>query len=175
MDRHVGSRPTVSAWMSLMSIILKFYTGSLMINLGFHDILGSGIKQDHRSGKERQCCRYIRTVSIIYIARVIFRVRLCPQPIKLNGLFRHALTRPDQVDIWDQVLLCAYWNDQIKQFIMLRLPLVRKDRRFFCAEREKLQMERYIRDHSFTNLLPSGEIKGAEPITEDKIQKNKAA
>ena len=124
MDRHVGSRPTVSAWMSLMSIILKFYTGSLMINLGFHDILGSGIKQDHRSGKERQCCRYIRTVSIIYIARVIFRVRLCPQPIKLNGLFLHALTIPDQVvshartarvtDIWDQEPLCAYRNDQIK-------------------------------------------------------------
>ena len=106
---------------------------------------------------------------------MIFRVRLCPQPIKLNGLFQHALTRPDQVDIWDQELLCAYWNDQIKQFIMLRLPLVRKDRRFFCMEMEKSQMKRYLRDHSFTNLLPSGEIKGAEPITEDKIQKNKAA
>ena len=39
------------------------------------------------------------------------------------------------MDIWDQVPLCAYWNDQIKQFILLRLPLVRKDRRFFCAIR----------------------------------------
>lgn len=65
VNRHVGSRPTVSARMSLMSIILKFYTISLMTNPFFHDILGSGIKQGHRSGKERQCCRYIRIVSWI--------------------------------------------------------------------------------------------------------------
>ena len=88
-----------------------------MTNLYSHVIVGSGKKQDHRSGKERQCCRYIRTVSRIYIARVIFRVRLCPQLIKLNGLFRHALTRPDQVDIWDQVPPCAYWNNQINRSI----------------------------------------------------------
>ena len=40
---------------------------------------------------------------------------------------------------------------------------------------EKSQMKQYLRDHSNSNLLPSGEIKEAEPITEDKIQKNKAA
>ena len=146
MDRHVGSRPTVSAWMSLMSIILKFYTGSLMINLGFHDILGSGIKQDHRSGKERQCCRYIRTVSIIYIARVIFRVRLCPQPIKLNGLFRHALTRPDQVDISDQVLLCAYWNNQINRSINAETAACPKRQAvFLCGKGEITDGKIYTR------------------------------
>ena len=86
-------------------------------NTAFSCYSGQWNKQDHRSGKERQCCRYIRTVSRIYIARVIFRVRLCPQLIKLNGLFRHALTRPDQVDIWDQVPPCAYWNNQINRSI----------------------------------------------------------
>ena len=45
---------------------------------------------------------------------MIFREQLCPQLIKLKGLFRHALIRPDQVDIWDQVPPCAYWNDQEK-------------------------------------------------------------
>ena len=69
-------------------------------------------KQGHRFGKERQCCRYIHTVQEIYIARMIFGEQLCPQPKRLNGLIRHALKRPDQVDIWDQVSLCAYWNDQ---------------------------------------------------------------
>ena len=83
-----------------------------MTNLYSHVIVGSGKKQDHRSGKERQCCRYIHRISEVYIARAIFWVRLCLQPIKLNGLIRHALTRPDQVDIWDQVPLRTYWNEQ---------------------------------------------------------------
>ena len=90
-------------------------------------------KQDLRSGKERQCCRYIHRIPEVYIARAIFWVRLCLQPIKLNGLIRHALTRPDQVDIWDQVPLCAYWNEQIKTVILQKLPLVREDRRFFLC------------------------------------------
>lgn len=77
-------------------------------------------KQGHRFGKERQCCRYIHRLSEVYIARAIFWVRLCLQPIKLNGLIRHALTRPDQVDIWDQVPLCAYWNEQIKNSLLYR-------------------------------------------------------
>ena len=79
------------------------------------------------------------------------------------------------MDIWDQVPLCAYWNDQIKQLILLRLPLVRKDRRFFCAEKEKSQMKRYLRDHSDMNLLPSGEIKEPESITDDQILMNNKA
>ena len=132
-------------------------------------------KQDHRSGKERQCCRYIHRLSEVYIARAIFWVRLCLQPIKLNGLIRHALTRPDQVDIWDQVPLCAYWNEQIKTVILQKLPLVREDRRFFCAEMEKSQMKRYLRGHSDTKLLPSGEINEKGIKTDDQILMNNKA
>lgn len=80
------------------------------------------------------------------------------------------------MDIWDQVPLCAYWNEQIKTVILQKLPLVREDRRFFCAEMEKSQMKRYLRGHSFTNLLPSGEIKETEIKTDDQIlMNNKAA
>lgn len=43
----------------------KFYTGSLMTTLFFYDIVVNGMKQDYRSGKERQCCRYIRIITEI--------------------------------------------------------------------------------------------------------------
>ena len=55
---------------------------------------------------------------------MIFREQICPQPIKLKGLFRHALTGPDQVDIRNRVPSRAYWNDQKNQFALQRLPLV---------------------------------------------------
>ena len=49
---------------------------------------------------------------------------LCPQPIKLNGLFLHALIRPDQVDIWDQVYLNVRWDEQMNEAMLLGMPLV---------------------------------------------------
>ena len=74
-------------------------------------------KEDDRSGKERQWCIHRHIISRIYIARVNFMGRICPQPAKLNGVLRHAFTIPDQVDICDQVPPCAYWSDQIDQSI----------------------------------------------------------
>ena len=71
----------------------------------------------------------------------------------------HALQRPDQVDIWDQVALRAYWDDQIKTVYFIETAACPKDRRFFNAEMEKSQMKRYLRGHSNTILLPSWEIK----------------
>ena len=113
----------------------RFYTTSIMTRLRVSCYSVRRNKQDHRSGKERQCCRSILTVWEKYIARMIFRGQICLRLIKLNGLFRHALTGPDQVDIWDQVPLCAYRIDQIIQFTMYWLPLVRKDKRLFaCSE-----------------------------------------
>ena len=91
-----------------------------MTNPFSHVIVCSEIRKGRWSGKERQCCSYIRRISEVYIARVIFRVRLCLQPIKLNGLIWHALTRPDQVDIWNQMPLYAYWDEQIKYSLLYR-------------------------------------------------------
>ena len=111
----------------------QFYTRSLMTNPVSDAIMGIE-KQDHRSGKVRLCCRYIRKISEVYIARMIFRELLCRQQIKLNGLIRHALRRPDQVDIWDQEYLCVHWCNQINQSInCLDSRLSEKDRRFFCV------------------------------------------
>ncbi len=57
-----------------------------------------------------------------------------------------------------------------KQFTLLRLPLVRKDRRFFiCRKEDKSQMKRYFRDHWFNNMLPFGETKSKEPISDETI------
>ena len=75
---------------------------------------------------------------------MIFRGQICLRLKKLNGLFRHALTGPDQVDIWDQVLLCAYRIDQIIQFTMYRLPLVRKDKRLFCVQRKAANLSSWL-------------------------------
>ena len=50
--------------------------------------------QNARSGK--------RPNGAAYIAHMIFRVLLCLQLRKLNGLFRYACSEPDQVDIWNQ-------------------------------------------------------------------------
>ena len=48
-------------------------------------------KKGRWSGKVRQCCRYIQTASELHTACLIFRERLCPQPIMLNGLILIAL------------------------------------------------------------------------------------
>ena len=80
------------------------------------------------------------------------------------------------MDVWDQVHLYALWNEQTGNSELLKPPLVRKDRRFFCAEMEKSQMKRYLRDHSFLNLLPSREINETEIKPNDQILiNNKAA
>jgi hypothetical protein len=61
---------------------------------------------------------------------------------------------------------------------MLRMPLVREDRRFFVGEirEETSHMNRYLTSHSGMILLPSGEIKETEIKTDDQIlMNNKAA
>ena len=42
-------------------------------------------------------------------------------------------------------------------------------------QERKSQMKRYLRDHSDMNLLPSGEIKEPESITDDQILMNNKA
>ena len=101
------------------------------------------------------------------------------------------------MDIWDQVPPCAFWNDQINRSINAETAACpNRQAAFFARSNEPCedrtddsrcefahirmternsQMKRYFRDYSFTSLLPSGEIKDAEPITEDKIQKKKKA
>ena len=76
-----------------------------------------GIKQDRMSGKERLCCRFMQISLQLYIVRMIFREQVCHQSKKLNGLTRHAFTRPDQVEIWDQVHFHVRWNNQTDRSI----------------------------------------------------------
>ena len=103
-----------------------------MTNCQMH-VKVSAKKQDNRSGKERQCCRYIQTALWIFTARMIFAGFICLQNWNLKALIRHAFRGPDQVDVWDQVHLYALWNEQTGNSELLKPPLVRKDRRFFYA------------------------------------------
>ena len=75
-------------------------------------ILGA-VKKDHRSGKERLCCRCIQTELKIHIACLISRARLCRPQCMRKGLFVYALIRPDQVDVWDREPLCEPRDNQI--------------------------------------------------------------
>ena len=83
------------------------------------------------SGKERQCCRYLQTVSCIQIISMIFREELCRPPKKRSGLFVLASIWTDQVDFRKTGTLCAPPCDP--NWLKWSLPLVRKDRRLFCA------------------------------------------
>ena len=89
----------------------KSYTTSLMTSMKRSDKVYVE-KKGNRSGKERQCCRYIQTVLRIYIACWIFREQLCRQPKKQIGLFVFAFIRTDQVDVRDRVPLCVSRNDR---------------------------------------------------------------
>ena len=75
-------------------------------------ILGA-VKKDHRSGKERLCCRCIQTELKIHIACLISRARLCRPQCMRKGLFVYAFIRPDQVDVWDREPLCEPRDNQI--------------------------------------------------------------
>lgn len=89
-----------------------------------------------------------------------------------------ALIRPDQVDIWDQVTLCASGSnpDRMKQ-LLPRLPLVRRDKRLFywfetmkilsLWKEEEIKMKKLYFDIHRDLLNPSGERCADEPMMND--------
>ena len=93
-----------------------------------------------------------------------------------SGFFVFALIRPDQVDIWDQVTLCASGSnpDRMKQ-LLPRLPLVRRDKRLFYVLKEKefilrkeeKKMKKIYFDIHRDLLNPSGERNADEPMMND--------
>lgn len=92
-----------------------------------------------------------------------------------SGFFVFALIRPDQVDIWDQVTLCASGSnpDRMKR-LLPRLPLVRRDKRhFLCFEKEFIlrkeekKMKKIYFDIHRDLLNPSGERNADEPMMND--------
>ena len=87
------------------------YTTGLMTKRTVYDTVSS-TKKDKRSGKERQCCRYIQTEWITHTACLIFREQLCLPPKKRHGLLTYAFLSPDQVDVWDRVFPREPWNNQ---------------------------------------------------------------
>ena len=72
------------------------------------------------------------------------------------------------MDIWDQVPLCAYRIDQIIQFTMYRLPLVRKDKRLFacsnepCADRMMNGQREHAPGWTYIRLDAYGECRDSE-------------
>ena len=93
-----------------------------------------------------------------------------------SGFFVFALIRPDQVDIWDQVTLCASGcnPDRMKQ-LLPRLPLVRRDKRLFYVLKEKefilrkeeKKMKKIYFDIHRDLLNASGERCADEPMMND--------
>ena len=98
---------------------------------------------------------------------MIFRGQLCRQPIKLNGLMRHALWRPDQVDVWIQVYAGTYWNDQIDRSISALTAACPKRQAVFFVKKRKggLQMSRYLHDHEIKILYLAWEKDSKETMT----------
>lgn len=119
-ERVNGSLASESASMFSQAIFrvhirergLKHYTTGLMTKRSVYVNLNTA-KKDYWSGKERLCCRYIQTALKMHIACLIFRGQLCRPPKTRNGLFVHALIRPDQVDIWGQEFLSEPRDNQI--------------------------------------------------------------
>ena len=84
------------------------------------------------------------------------------------------------MDIWDQVPPCASWNDQIDRSIDAEIAACPNRQAVFlyaavsraqAYHTGKSQMKNYLRNHGFTDLLPSEERKGTDPVTEDQITK----
>ena len=85
----------------------------------------------------------------------------------------YALIRPDQVDVWSQLLLHELWNNQINCSIQCWGCRLSEETSGFCifwkkgteitVEEEENQMKKLYFDIHRAILLPSGETNADKP------------